>query len=366
MTRAPARRRLARLAAGACFAGAAVLWWTAGTGAAAVTAGPAKTAWYDRTGAQNVTGETTPSAAQPGELEVSYVPAQATAPQQTLPPAPTVPGAPVGPPQGNAGGNSVGYALAFAAVDYQVPLEVQGQAVDPSSVTAVLTLALDQASSGNVADGDLIACPTITTLWSAGGDQDASQAPQYSCAQSVSGHVDSTANTVTFDLTAAQENSLSAGSFSLVIVPGTTPAGAFEAVFAAPSAQSLVVTNESPAANPDTNLDQSAASPDSGTADLAAGTSGFALQPFAPASPGTAAGGPQAPSASASTPGGRFTVAAPAALRGGLGAGVQRTIAVLVLVALGTVLVLASSNPARAPRSLRALARAAAGRSPDA
>lgn len=350
-------RRWCHVAAGACFAAAGVTWFATGPVWAATTLGPAKTAWYDRSGTQNVTGETTPAAAQPGELEVGYVPAQATAPQQTLPPAPGLPGAPVQPPSGSVGGNSVGYATAFAAVDYEVPLQSGDQSIDPSSITATLTLALDQASSANVSDGDLLACPTATTLWSAGGDQDASQAPQYSCADAVSGNVDSSAHTVTFALTSAQESSLSAGSFSLAIVPGTAPAGPFQAVFSAPSATSFTVTDASPAGDANANLDQTFPGADqSGSLDLSAGPGGLGLQAFTPeaapvptpAPAGTAPG-------TAGTPSGRTYEAAPASLHGGLGAGAQRTVALVVLLGLGTLLVLASSmSPGRAPRSLRA------------
>lgn len=354
-------RRLLRVGAGACFLAAALLA-AGGPASAATTVGPAKTAWYDRSGSQNFTGETTPAAAQPGELEIGYVPAQATVPQETVPPAPSVPGAPVQPPAGNAGGNSVGYTTAFAAVDYEVPLQVGGQSVDPSSITATLTLTLDQASSTNVSDGDLLACPTSTTLWSAGGDQDASQAPQYSCADAVTGNVDSSAHTVSFALTSAQENGLSAGSFSLAIVPGSAPAGPFQAVFSAPAADSLTVTNASPAGDANANLDQTFPGGDqSGGFDLSGNPGDGGLQAFTPEAapiPGPAASA--ATPGAAGTPIGRAYVAGPA-LHGGLGAGVQRTVALVVLLGLGTLLVLASStSPGRAPRSLRASLLAAA------
>ncbi|HUY64398.1 MAG TPA: hypothetical protein VMV14_07780 [Acidimicrobiales bacterium] len=349
-------RTWCRLAAVGCLAGAGAAWFGMGSASAATTAGPARTAWYDNTGAQNVTGVTTPSAAQPGELQVSYVPAAATVPQQTLPAAPPVPGAPVAPPSGNVGGNTLGYTLSFAAVDYTVPTDVGGQPVDPSSITAVLTLSLNSASSGNVTNGDLIACPTTTTLWTGGGDQDSGAAPPYSCTNAVTGNVDTTANTVTFDLTSAQESSLSPGTFSLVIVPGSSPSGAFQAVISAPSSSSMAVTNESPMGSPNTNLDGATYSSGNlaGSTDAGAGSGAFALQTFSPAGAvSTPASGSTsiAPAAGSST----YAAAAPAALHGGLGSGAQRTVALVVLLALGALLVLASSNPARAPRSLRAL-----------
>jgi hypothetical protein len=251
----------------------------------------------------------------------------------------------------------VGYALAFAAVDYEVPLDVGGQSIDPSSLAAVLTLSLDQASSANVSNGDLLACPTVTTLWSAGGDQDAAQAPQYSCADAVSGNVDSTTHTVSFALTSAQENSLSPGAFSLVIVPSTTPSGAFQFVFSAPAADSLTVTNASPLGNPNDNLDQSITPSDQSAFDLSGGSGDLGLQSFGlSASPAaTPAPGASTPGSGAAPGGANFASGAPAVLRGGLGSSGQRTVALVVLLGLGTLLVVASSNQGRAPRSLRSL-----------
>ncbi|MHB1785703.1 MAG: hypothetical protein ACYCS7_06070 [Acidimicrobiales bacterium] len=346
------------------------MWSGIGAASAATSVGPSKTAWYDRSGAQQVTGETTPSSTQPGELEVSYAPAAATVPPQTLPSGPGVPGAPVAPPSGVVGGNTIGNTLAFAALEYTVPLQAGGQTVDPASIQALLTLTLDPTSSGNVSTGDLIACPTATTLWSAGGDQDYSQAPQYSCGsgQAVTGNVDSATHTVTFDLASIQENSLSPGTFSLVIVPGASPSGAFQAVITPPSSKSLTVTNESPLNDLNTNLSSGSTlspttpAPQTSTpANTSGGYSG--LQPLtsgSSAGTGTGTGTGTAPasaSGSLSTPSGQRTFAAgtPAALRGGLGSGAQHTIALLVLLALGALLVMASSKPARAPRSLRAM-----------
>lgn len=365
MSARPPRQRVLRLGAAGCFAAALACWLAPGAATAApATSGPTKTAWYDRSGTQNFTGETTPAAAQPGELEVSYVPAQATVPQQTLPSAPAIPGAPVAPPQGTAGGNSLGYALTFAAVDYELPMEVGGQSIDPSSITALLTLALDQASSANVSDGDLLACPTVTTLWSAGGDQDASQAPQYSCSQAVSGNVDSATHTVSFALTAAQENSLTAGTFSLVIVPSNTPAGGFQAVFSPPSTTSLTVTDESPLGNPNGNLDGSFPGGDqSGALDLSGLPGAPSLQSFTPQAavvPTPSSSRPGSPTAA--FPGTRLAAGTGAVLRGGLGSSAQRAMALAVLLGLGTLLVLASSRQARPPRSLRNLAATASRR----
>ena len=354
----PTARRVLRVAGGACFAGAAALWLTAAPVSAATTLAPTKTAWYDNSGAQQVTGETTPSSAQPGELEVAYAPASATVPQETTPSTPGVPGAPVAPTPGQAGGSSAGGTLAFAAVEYDVPLQSAGQSVDPASITAALTLSLDQTSSQGVAAGDLIACPTQTTLWSAGGDQDASQAPPYACSTgAVSGQLDTTAHTVTFDLSQAQESALSPGSFSLVIVPGPTPSGPFQAVFAAPGAASFTVTGESPGQTPgpDQQLNTNGPGDQSGLpgSDIggSATPSQFALAP----SPGPAGATGPTPGAQVVRPG--FYRSVPAVLHGGLGTSAQRTVALAVLLGIGVLLVAASSQNVRPPRSLLQVVR---------
>jgi hypothetical protein len=78
--------------------------------------------------------------------------------------------------------------------------------------------------------------------------------------------------------------------------------------------------------------------------------SDFALS--SPSPSGTA--GTSAPSASAAP---SFPGFAPhaAALHGGLGSSAQRTVALVVLLALGALLVAASSRPGREPHSLRRL-----------
>ncbi|MHB8439074.1 MAG: hypothetical protein ACYDD4_07920 [Acidimicrobiales bacterium] len=354
MRRTPNMSIFLRVTGATMAAGAAVLLVGAGTASADTTAGPVKTAWYDNSGAQQATGETTPSAAKSGELEVSYAPAGASAPTETVPPAPTVPGAPAQVPSGPVGGSSVGNTLAFAAVDYQVPTTVNGQQVDPTSITAVLTLTLDSTSSPGISTGDLIACPTASDLWSPGGDQDASQAPGYSCGTSAAtGNV--SGQTVTFDLASAQESPLVPGEFTLAIVPGTSPSGAFQAVITQPTGTSLDVTGESPAANLNQNL---AYTP---PANPTPAPGAFGIQPFAPTTTFAPTASSPVPSTTpaplaptATTP---LTAGPVSALRGGLGAGAQRTVALMVLLALGVLLVAASSRTTRAPRSLLHLAR---------
>ena len=353
------------MAGAACLLGAGALWFGAGLAAAATTVAPTKTAWYDTSGSQNVTGETTPSAAQKDELEVGYVPAQATTPQQTVPSTPGVPGAPVAPPQGNVGGNSVGNTVAFAAVEYDAPSTVGGQPADPTSITAKLVLTLDTTSSSGVANGDLIACPTRDTLWTAGGAQDSAQAPAYSCGTAaVPGTVDSTAHTVTFSLTSAQENGFGVGVFSEVIVPAASPSGPFQAVFTAPAADSFTVLTETAGSDIGSQSLDTTPSPagDQNLGDLGGNPGAFGLQSFTPmagdsldTTPG-AAGGPSGGSGTGnggSRPTTAYAAAPAGALHGGIGAQAQRTVAVLVLLAIGALLMVASSRNQRAPMSLR-------------
>ncbi len=270
-------RFLARAGAALCASSAVATWFGLASASAATTLGPEKTAWYDNTGAQSVTGATTPSAARSGELEVSYAPASASEPQQTLPATPAVPGAPASPPA-KAGGNTLGGTLAFAAVEYAVPLQSQGQSIDPASIQATLTLQLDPSSSANVSSGDLVACPTNSPLWTSGGDQDASAAPAYTCGsgQAVTGNA--SGNTVTFSLSSPEESSLEQGVFSIVVVPGTSPSGAFQAIIEPPTTDSFTVTNEALSSNTNVNLAGSPGSPATNSASPSA--SNFAVSPY--------------------------------------------------------------------------------------
>ena len=352
----PQLRRWMRLASATCFVLAAVSWLWVGP-ASATTVGPVKTAWYDNTGANAATATPRPSAAQGNDLEVSYEPAAVTEPQQPIPTAPGIPGAPVAPPQGSVGGKTVGNTLAFAALDYAVPAPPGGQSLDPASVQATLTLTLN-SSSTNVSSGDLIACPTSNDLWTAGGNQDSGQAPQYACggSQAVTGNVDSAGHTVTFAFTPSQESPLTPGDFSVVIVPGSSPSGAFQAVISAPGATSFNVTAES-AANSNTNLASPLASGDLGGAGSTATDNGnFGLQSYAPPSGvSDTSGSSAAPSSQGTSPAPQSAPRAlgvPVVLRG-LGSGIQRAIAVILLVSMGVLLAVGSQSPVRAPRSLR-------------
>lgn len=355
-----------RVAAVLCLVLAAATWLTAGRAAAL---GPDKTAWYDALGLQGYTGETTPSLASNGQLEVAYVPASVNVPSEKLPTVPvtppTLPSLPVGVPApsgGKVGGMTLGNTLAFAAVEYPIPLLVNGQTIDPASIRGVLTLALSSRSLG-MSNGEIVACPTTETLWAAGADQPATQASAYDCAAglAVSGNYDAASHTISFILSSAQEYQSPTGpngTFSLVLAPGSSPTGPFTAVFDPPGASSFVITGESPASNADENLASGATGYGDASGIGFGGVSGITTPTFSsivgvlPTGPSTTPGG-----TTSTAPGGTGATAlgTPEQVVSdrGLSSSSQRTIAVILLAALGAGLWMSASNTARQPRSLR-------------
>ncbi|MHB8330249.1 MAG: hypothetical protein ACYDD6_11620, partial [Acidimicrobiales bacterium] len=141
----------------------------------------------------------------------------------------------------------------------------------------------------------------------------------------------------------------------------------FQAVITAPGSNTLVVTNESPTGDLNSNLSPDAAAlsttgPTGGTGGpVAAGSGGFGLQSFTPSASGASSTSPAvtpgATGTSGAAPAGpSFAAGTPvSSVHGGLGSSAQRTVALVVLLALGALLVAASSNPARPPRSLRSM-----------
>jgi hypothetical protein len=364
------RRLVLRVAAAGCLLGAGVLAFVP---SAAQGLAPMKTAWYDATGLQQYTGITTPSLAQNNQLEVAYVPISLSIPPVKLPNLPVTPptlppGLPISalpiPDGGEIGGETLGDTLAFGALEYDVPLDDNGQSIDPTSLRAILTLTLDSALSLGMQSGDLVACPTTNTLWASGSDQTISQAPPYDCSAGfgVSGNYDAGNHTVSFDLASGQEyQALSGptGSFSVVIAPASSPSGPFTAVIQPPSASSFDLTAESPLGNANLNEAPGALSGPLGFG-FSSGT-GASLFPLPPIPP--TFGTPPVPSSSISTTtapstGGTQASTTPlsatqTAYPGGLTSGPQRSIAIIVLVALAIGLALGTSNVSRAPRSLR-------------
>jgi len=267
--------------------------------------------------------------------------------------------------------------LAFAAVRYVVPLGSGSQKIDPSSITAVLTLSMP--SPGAVGTPLIDACPT-TTSWSPGGDQPASKAPKYSCAdgQASAGIYDSSSDTMTWSLAAAQESPRDPGVFSVALVPAPGASAPFSAEFNTPSASNLAVLSENPyppssagggsgaSANPGQGT-PSGSNPASGTGSTTSQTPGsgggtayvpagssesvFNPPPFsaptslsaqapaasAPTSPtagnqGSRAGTPESSAPFGSAP--RLALGAPAAAKGGVTSSTQRTIGLVVLIAV--------------------------------
>jgi hypothetical protein len=368
-----------RVGAVACVLAAAFLGLT-GSGAYAL--GPDKTAWYDNLGLQSTTGETTPSVASNGQLEVEYVPAAVSVPPVTLPTAPVTtptlpPSAPVGvpvPSGGSVGGSTVGDTLSFAEVQYTVPLTAGSQSIDPTSIRGVLTLALDSQSSANVSSGDIVACPTSNNLWASGSDQPATQASPYDCSAgaAVTGNYDASSATITFNLSSAQEYvepSGPTGIFSLAIVPGSSPTGPFTAVIQPPSATSFDVTGESPGSDANQNLANSGAGPPASAPavtpttttpaasafeqESAGLTGGSGVSPVSPVTPAAAPVGTPATTATTSPGAVALSAPVPTAVVSGLSSGFQRTIAVILLMSLGAGLWMAASLKRHVPKSLR-------------
>jgi hypothetical protein len=352
-----------RFVAGLNVVIAAVLLFTPSS---ATAMGPDKTAWFDDTGLQGYTGVTTPALASNGEIEVAYIPVGVTVPKENIPAPPITPptlppalglGIPV-PSVGSVGGNTIGDTLAFGAVEYTVPLQSGGQPIDPTSLRAVLTLALNPTKSIEVGTGDVLACPASNTLWAAGDDQTYTQAPTYDCSPgvAVTGNYDASAHTMTFDLSNAQEYETPTGEgtgiFSLILAPGTSPTGPFTAVFTTPSSTSFSLTTESPLTGSgagDNELVPYASGINVGSNFSLGSNPGFSL---------TVPSSPSSPSASASTPGSSSSPAPIAqgtqiAVAQGLSGGTQRSIAVILLLALAAGLWMGASNRSRPPRSLR-------------
>jgi hypothetical protein len=344
------------------------------TTTSATALSPDKTAWYDTTGLQGYTGETTPSLASNGELEVAYVPVGVTIPKEDIPTLPvtppTIPSLPVQVPVpsiGSVGGNTLGDALAYGAVEYTVPLQSGGETIDPTSLRAVLTLSLASSSIG-VSSGDVLACPTGNTLWAAGYDQDSTQAPPYDCSAgvAVTGNYDAGAHTLTFDLSSSQEYETPAGGesgiFSLVLAPGSSPSGPFVAVLDPPGTSSFDLTSESPASSPGDVAAPGSYSPGLGAELSVGGTS--ALPAFSSGGP---EGLPAEPPSPSSTPTSSATSPAPSTaapsfattpVSAGLSSGPQRSVAVILLLAVAVGVWMAASSKPRRPRSLRHSQRA--------
>ena len=119
--------------------------------------------------------------------------------------------------------------LAFAALSYHL---------EPFS-SATLTLHL--AANTLVGTPLVIACPTVSDTWKAGGNQPTASAPAYACAgRSAPGLVssDSTGATVSFLLDAAQQES--PGLVSLAIVPAAGSTALFSFDLVKPTASAMV------------------------------------------------------------------------------------------------------------------------------
>ncbi|MDA8183177.1 MAG: hypothetical protein M0035_01915 [Actinomycetota bacterium] len=360
----PSRRALAmRLGSLGSFGAAAALLLAAGPVSAASSSGPSS-GWWNESPLPISASPTTPA----GDLQVTY------------------------------SGTST---LAFAAVRYSVPLTSGGQQIDPSSITAALTLSFP--STGVVGTPAIDACPT-TSSWSAGGDQPSSKAPTYSCSNGLasSGVYDSGSSTMVWSLGAAQESASTPGVFSVALVPAPGTTSPFSAEISAPSASDFQVLSESSVSqsggggssgttsggtsgtstNTGTNLGGSGYSGSGSSAGSGSGSgsasyvpagssaSVFNPPPFTatPAATGSSTPSPvstsatpaSAPSTGSSLGGAsrgstRLALGAPVS-RKGTSSSNQRTIGLVMLIALGVALAAGASRQNRAPRLVADLA----------
>jgi len=342
------------------LAAAAILGFSASPAAAAA---PSKTAWWNTAGSQTAS---TPLGVYP----------------PVTPPSPT----PKGDLQVSNGPDG---QLAFAAVQYSAPSSGASGQVGSLDLQATLTLSLDK--SYTVGTPSVVACPTVSS-WSAGSDQAASTAPQYDCGNGASstGTYSSSKQTVTFSLTPAQEDLSQPGVFSLAIVPAPGSTSSFIATFSSPGKDSFELasqgqsesgysTGSGSAQGASTSSSSTGGSPStggySGSGYPSSSYSNPVLSP-PPFTPISSAGGSYlSPSATGLSPTslGATNTASPAPSSSGsgkyaLGAPLsrnaakstspttQRTLAILVLVALGVALAIVGSKPTKAPSLVRPLA----------
>lgn len=389
-------KRCLRLAAAVAFVSAFALAFAPGTASAA--AGPQRAAWWDMTVAGGAPPPTTVPSPPPTTLPSTTVPEttlpppppvpSTTLPATTLPattvPGTTVPSSTTVPTSSNAAtlevGNDDAQYTEIAAIQYSVPLEQSGLAVDPKSIDALLVLTVVPGASAGTPK--LVACP-VTSNWSPGADQMAKTAPHYDCkgTHAAKGVYNAFSLTETWNLSWPQERTGHPGVFSVAILPEGAPrkAGVFH-VSLKPDASSFQVMSWQPTGGqgagvpppPPVAPPPPSGSPPPGLPGSAApggsagGSSVGFTAPSAPAGPSSpsapAAGSPSAAPSSAGS--GTTPVplgsARPAALRTGLG--VARGLAIGLLVVLGLLLSSASGRTTRPARLLVPLpARAGAG-----
>jgi hypothetical protein len=176
--------------------------WLVGSGTSANAQAPVRTGWWNTA---TVSGNALPSTTSPGNLRVS------------------------GGPSGS---------MAYAALSYHVP------------TYASATLTLHAVAGTEIGTPVVLACPTQTDTWPAGGDQPIQAAPAFDCAgRSVTAVVgsDSLGTTLTFLLDPSQQ--VAPGVTSLAIVPGEAST-AFSLDLAVPDEHSLNVAAVSPSPAP--------------------------------------------------------------------------------------------------------------------
>jgi hypothetical protein len=244
-------------------------------------------------------------------------------------------------------GQAPGGPSAYAAVAY----DLLGQAVSAA------TLELKVVANSVVGTVDVMACPTKSASWQAGGNQPYDTAPAYDCATGVQGLLAADGTAVTFFLDAP----VAGAGYSLAIVP-SADAVAFSADFTKPAASSLT-----PQVQADPAVQVAPAQPPappaggtggSGTAPLSVGT--VPMAPLAPPArleaPAVAVPAVPSPQAAAAP----YTAASAATQRPGEPvSNRERYLAGSLLALLAGFVVWSWQQPTAQPRLLGGIARKA-------
>ena len=132
---------------------------------------------------------------------------------------------------------------AIAAVRFIVPGTVDGEPVDPASVSATLTLQV--ASNGAVGTPAVVACPIVGS-WQQATAGAWSTRPNYSCSPSATGTLSADKTAMAFKLDPSLQ--ARAGIYDVALVPAPANQAPFSVQFLPAGGDSLALESGSPAA----------------------------------------------------------------------------------------------------------------------
>jgi hypothetical protein len=189
---------------------------------------------------------------------------------------------------------------AIAAVRFTVPSNIDGAAVDPSTVPATLTLHV--VANSAVGTPAVAACIVVANWEPATGGSWGAR-PNYTCSPSAAGSF--SADTATFQLT--PELQRGAGLYDMVLAPDPTKTDPFSVQFVPPGAEALALGAGSSPASAETSTApaEAPASDAPAVTDLPGpdlGTPGLLSTPPLPLSPAPAATPAATPRATGATP----------------------------------------------------------------